>query len=81
MFWSSPAIESEEAGQRGAPRTTKSTRSTTRANPASRRRSNWGLRPHDIEDVLKEAGINLLPIRKKKSKRKPLPWLAYLQGR
>ena len=36
---------------------------------------------YTIEDVLKEAGINLLPIRKKNSKRKPPPWLAYLQSR
>lgn len=36
---------------------------------------------YTIEDVLMEAGINLLPIRKKNSKRKPPPWLAYLQGR
>lgn len=36
---------------------------------------------YTIEDVLKEAGINLLPIRKKNSKSKLPPWLAYLQGR
>jgi hypothetical protein len=35
---------------------------------------------YTIEDVLKEAGINLLPIRKKNSKRKLPLWLAYLQG-
>ena len=32
-----------------------------------------------LEDVLKEAGIDLLPIRKKNSKRPLPPWMSYLQ--
>lgn len=33
-----------------------------------------------IEDVLKEAGIDFLPLRKKNSKRKLPPWLVYWQS-
>jgi hypothetical protein len=33
-----------------------------------------------LEDVLKDAGINLVPIRKKNSTRKLPPWMIYLQN-
>jgi hypothetical protein len=35
---------------------------------------------YELEDVLKEAGLHLLPLRKRNSKRPVPPWLHYLQA-